>query len=152
MRQSGVHVRALGIAALTAVVTVGTISACGSRAASSKVPGPICGHVFAGARADTNLVDATKPGTITVTKLSPPGRVLVRLSDDCTHGADIDLRPESGMSLGDEVRSTDGRVADLVVTPFGRDVELVATRSNGQTTYLKFHLANLEPCNGGTPC
>ena len=144
--------RSLGIAALTAVVALGTVSACGSRLASSKVPGPICGHVFTGARVDTNVVDATKSGTITVTKLNRPGRVLVRLSDDCTHGADFDLRPESGMGLGDEVRSTDGRVADLVVTPFGRDVELVATRPNGQTTYLNFHLANLKPCDGGTPC
>lgn len=152
MRQVGVLVRALGIAALSVVVTVGAISACGNRLASSKAPHAICGHVLGNARVDTNLVDASKPGTITVTKLNWPGRVLVRLSDDCAHGADIDLVPESGMALGDEVHSADGHLADLVVTPFGRDVELVATRRGGQPTYLKFHLVNLQPCNGGTPC
>ena len=56
------------------------------------------------------------------------------------------------MDLRDQVMSSDGRLVDLVVMPLGRDVELVATRPDGQTSVVKFHLAKLQPCNGGTPC
>lgn len=100
------------------------------------------------------MIDATKPGTVTVTKVNRPGWVLVRLSLGCATGANVQLVPSSGIGLRDFVPSTTGvqQLSDVVAYPLGRDVELVATRPNGRKTIVKFHLTNLPSCTGGTPC
>lgn len=146
--------KATSIAVLMATMALGAASACSSNTKGSKAPTVVCGHSIRTAPLATNAIDATKPGTITITKLHKPGWAFVWISTDCAHGGDVGAVPDSSVQFADQVASDDGHVAALVVEPLGRDAELTVTRPGGQSTHVKFHLANLPPCkgNGALPC
>ncbi len=131
----------MGLALVAPVLVVG----CNSNSASRMVT--VCGSkIDTSASSGISVVDATKPGTVTVTKIGGSGSALVRLSSDCAHGATVRMVPQLGLRTTFTVPTADEHYAALIVGPQAKQTSIVVTHADGKTTEVRFHLEKVPTC------
>jgi hypothetical protein len=100
----------------------------------------MCGHNYFGAMIP-HVVDATASDTVTI----PAGeRVLLRLSDDCAHGAAVQLPPGSALSLT-QYFPDQSHVVAAWASSQGGDSTVRLTAADGRVRTLTVHAAASGP-------
>lgn len=86
------------------------------RVTSAAPPTVVCGTTLNATPAGAGLVDATRHHTV-ITAASVRGLLLIRVSDDCAHGARVAWTPAPAATLVKEADARDGLPAAVVLQP-----------------------------------
>jgi hypothetical protein len=124
-------------------LAVATLCGCTNRISSAAPPTVVCGTVLDRTPAGAVVWDIARYQDLpSMTGVSPPGRVYVRVSDDCRHGSDVTIRPADALRVVTVAPAADGKPEAVVLQPLRYvPTRIVATRGGRPVGSLSLELA-----------
>jgi hypothetical protein len=140
-RRAGSDRRSTALCLWAVVLSVGGLSSCAG--SSSTAPAVVmCGHTLVkrGVGSGDSVNDATRRATVRIDGTSRSGIVLL-LTNDCSHGATLQISPDGSLSVAAKVSARDGKLAGVVLTPHTRDGDVLVTHADGKVTRVEVRLS-----------
>ena len=126
----------------TLILALGLLAACRPTFSTAAPPTLVCGTTLAGSVAGSVVFDIARyPSIPTVTAETVGDVLIVRVSDDCEHGSEVAIVPDSAGRIVKSAPAADGLPEAVVLRPVrSRQGRLEATRDGHPVGVLRFRI------------
>jgi len=130
------------IVAFVSLMSLALLTACRPQYSNAAPPTVVCGTTLADGVAGPVVFDiAGHPSIPTVTEETVGDVLIVRVSDDCEHGSEVAIVPDSAGRIVKSAPAADGLPEAVVLRPVrSRQGRLEATRDGHPVGVLRFRI------------
>lgn len=143
------HVRKATVAMLCAVAVVGSLTACSEARSSGAPPTVVCGTTLWSGAEGAIVQNVSHGGA--VTQVSAGGDLFLRVSNTCTTGVTVQVRPSSAARVITTAPSQDGRVSAVVLAPQRGSFTIRLDPAQGKAKIVSVNVAELPPAFSHSP-